>query len=195
MRLISVGLLVMSFVAKLNASGRMEVSICNLGNLPEYLVGGAETEASFVFRSMDVEVVWLGCVSLSEGDRAAGTPRFIIRLRSDFTPSTAGSLSLHAMGLAFVSPGGEGYLADVYYPAIQALSMRSQAEESWLIGCTMAHEIGHLLLGPGHRLGSIMSARWGERETLAIAQRSLGFDRADRLRIQSRLEVQGRPRP
>ena len=193
MRLISMGLLVMFFVAKLDASGRMEVSICNLGNLPEYLVERAETEASYVFQSMDVEVVWLGCLSLSEGDRTAGTPRFIIRLRTDFTPTTAGSLSLHAMGLAFVSPSREGYLADVYYRSIQALSKRSQAEESWLIGCTMAHELGHLLLGPGHRVGGIMTARWGERETLAIAQRSLGFDREDRLRIQSKLL--GRPRP
>ena len=170
--------------ANASAAERIEVVICNSAKLPEYLVKEAETEASFVFRPTDIVVGWSDCENAFM--RSHDTPRFVIRLRDDLAPHFGGELSLHAMGRAFVSDG-EGYVADVYYPAIQALSENSQAGVASLIGYTIAHEIGHLLLGPGHRLRGIMRARWGQDELRALAQRSLGFDKADRARLRERL--------
>jgi hypothetical protein len=144
----------------------------------------AESEAVFVFRPADIVVGWPDCENSAAP--APGTPRFVIRLRDDLVPRFGGELSLHAMGRAFVS-GGEGYIADVYYPAIQALSETSQPGVGSLIGYTIAHEIGHLLLGPEHRPRGIMRARWGQDELRALAQRSLGFDKADRVRLRERL--------
>ena len=171
-------------LANASAAERIEVVICNSAKLPEYFVRDAETEAGLVFRPADIVVEWSDCETAVT--RAPGTPRFVIRLRSDLVPRFGGELSLHAMGRAFVSDG-EGYIADVYYPAIQSLSETSQAGVGSLIGYTIAHEIGHLLLGPGHRPRGIMRARWGQDELRALAQRSLGFDKADRARLRERL--------
>ena len=171
-------------VAGANAAERMEVLICNTAKLPEYLLKAAETEAGLVFQSADIDVEWSTCQNAATP--AHGTTQFVIRLRSDVAPHLMGELSLHAVGRAFVS-GGEGYIADVYYPAIEVLSETSQASRGSLIGYAMAHEIGHLLLGPGHRPRGIMRARWGQEELLALAQRSLGFDKTDRMRLRERL--------
>lgn len=183
MRVLS--LLVGAFsAASLNAADRMEVMICNSAEVQDYVLTKAETEAGFVFQSAGIEVQWSACqnATLQKHD----TPRFVIRLRGDLVPRFGGELSLHALGRAFVSDG-EGYIADVYYPAVEALSKTSQAGTASLIGYTIAHEIGHLLLGPGHKPHGIMRARWSQDELFALAQRSLGFDKTDRMRLQDRL--------
>jgi hypothetical protein len=175
MRVLS--LLVGAFsAASLNAADRMEVMICNSAEVQDYVLTKAETEAGFVFQSAGQNA------TLQKHD----TPRFVIRLRDDLVPRFGGELSLHALGRAFVSDG-EGYIADVYYPAVEALSKTSQAGTASLIGYTIAHEIGHLLLGPGHKPHGIMRARWSQDELFALAQRSLGFDKTDRMRLQDRL--------
>lgn len=188
MRLILLLVVVFS-VARVSAGERMGVAICNRANLPQYLVAQAETEASFVFRSIDIDVLWSDCEALATRNRADGMPWFAIRLRSDSVPNYGGELSLHAMGRAFVSTAGEGFLADVYYPAVKTLSESSQASPGSLLGYTIAHELGHLLLGPGHRPGGVMCARWNAKEADAIAKRWLTFDRRDRVRMRSRLQI------
>jgi hypothetical protein len=185
MRLLPV--FVMSFALPgAGTAERMEIVICNSAALPPYVVTEAEKQAGFVFRSADIDVRWSGCETTAALNYTQNTARFLIRLRNDFVPRYGSELSLHSMGRAFVS-GGEGYIADVYYPAIQELARNSQASESWLIGYTIAHEIGHLLLGPGHRLQGIMRANWGREEALALAQRWLGFDKTDQIRLRDRL--------
>ena len=171
-------------VASVNAAERMEVLICNSAKLPGYLLTTAETEAGFVFQPAGIEVEWADCQSGLA--RTPSTTRFVIRLRNDLVPRFGGELSLHAMGRAFVSDGA-GYIADVYYPSIRAMSEISPAGEGSLIGYTIAHEIGHLLLGAEHKPHGIMRARWDQDELLALAQHSLGFDKTDRIRLVDRL--------
>jgi hypothetical protein len=177
------------WVAGAAAAERMEVLICNTAGLPEYLLKAAETEAGLVFQKADIDVKWSDCQSgLAQPH---DSPWFVIRLRADRVPHFAGELSLHAMGRAFVSEGTdhirEGYIADVYYQAIQALSNATQTDIGPLIGYTVAHEIGHLLLGPGHRARGIMRATWGEDELRAVSQRYLSFDKADQIRLREGL--------
>ncbi len=188
MRLTSLVFVLFS-VARVDAGERMGITICNYANLPQYLVAEAEAETSFVFRSIDIEVLWSDCQSLPTRNRVDGVPWFIVRLRNDLVPRYGNELSLHAMGRAFVSTAGEGFLADVYYPAIKTLSESSHANQDALLGYTIAHEVGHLLLGPGHRPGGIMCARWSGKETGAISKRWLKFDLTDRVKIRSNLRL------
>jgi hypothetical protein len=177
------------WVAGAGAAERMEVLICNLAGLPEYLLTKAEKEAGLVFRKVDIDVKWSDCQSgLAQPH---DSPWFVIRLRADRVPHFAGDLSLHAMGRAFVSESEdhvrEGYIADVYYQAVRVLSETTQTAMGSLVGYTMAHEIGHLLLGPGHRARGIMRATWGGDELRALSQRNLGFDKADQIRLREGL--------
>jgi hypothetical protein len=176
-------------VAGAGAAERMEVLICNSAGLPKYLLKAAETEAGLVFQKADIDVKWSDCQSgLAQPH---DSPWFVIRLRGDRVPHFAGDLSLHAMGRAFVSEGEdhtrEGYIADVYYRAVRVLSETTQTSMGSLIGYTMAHEIGHLLLGPGHRAHGIMRATWGQDELRGLSQRFLGFDKADQIRLREGL--------
>jgi hypothetical protein len=149
----------------------------------------AETEAGSVFQKADIDVKWSDCKSgLAQPHDSRW---FLIRLRADRVPHFAGDLSLHAMGRAFVSEDEnhvrEGYIADVYYRAVRVLSDTTQTSMGSLIGYTIAHEIGHLLLGPGHRAYGIMRAKWGQDELRAISQRFLGFDKADQIKLREGL--------
>jgi hypothetical protein len=187
-------LFVMVCSATLNANERMAVTICDLAGLPHYLIKDAERELSFVFKSMDIDVQFPGCEVVSE-DREAW---FVIRLRKDGAPYYANELSLHTMGRAFVSGSGkgyEGYIADIYSPAVKAMSQQTGTDEGRLLGWTIAHELGHLLLGPGHSLTGIMTGQWGDKEMAAIAKRWLGFHEEERSRIRERLrEITQGPR-
>lgn len=185
-------MLILSISAgNLHAEGGIEVSVCNFANLEESRVIAAERETAFVFRSIHIDVVWLACAAPPSGSGGNHPHRFAIRLRPELPRRYVPEVSLHAMGRAFVSDSGEGYLADVYYPAVHAFAQTSPGSEYSLIGYTMAHELGHLLLGPGHRRTGIMSARWGSRETFAISKEWLKFDPRDATLMRRRLKELG----
>jgi hypothetical protein len=172
------------------AGEKMQVAICDGTHLPRYVIDEAEREVSFVFQAAEIDVLWLECEEAAGTTRTDGLPKFIVRLRKDWVPKYAGELSLHAMGRAFVSGRGEGYLADVYYPAVREFAQSWQAKESWLVGYTIAHELGHLLLGPGHRAHGIMRTGWSTPEIQALSQRFLGFEKIDRVRMREKLRVE-----
>jgi hypothetical protein len=181
--------LIMGVFWTAGAAERMELLMCNSAGVSEYVLARAETEAGLVFQKADIDVKWSDCQSgLAQPH---DSPWFVIRLRADRVPHLMGELSLHAMGRAFVSESEdhvrEGYIADVYYQAVRVLSETTQTGMAPLIGYTIAHEIGHLLLGPGHRAHGIMRATWGQDELRSLSQRYLGFDKEDRIGLREGL--------
>ena len=179
------------FAGNLDAGYRIEVVVCNFASLPEYEITTAEAEAAFAFHTIPAEVTWLDCATPSPKSEEGRALRFLVRLRRDAPRYYLREVSLHTMGRAYLSDSGEGYIADIYRPAVEALAQLRVANESSLIGYTMAHELGHLLIGPGHAARGIMSADWGPLEMSRIAKRWLEFDLRDRTAIRRRLEGQG----
>jgi hypothetical protein len=171
------------------ATDRLNVSVCNQGHLSESFIARAESEVEFIFRSMEIQVVWARCQEEITTEQAIPGLRFIIRLRSDDPPKTSGQASLDAMGRAFASAQGEGYLADIYDKGVRRFAEVYQTDSDGLFGCVIAHELGHLLLGPGHSPQGIMRARWVSNDALAVKQRWLKFTMAERTRIRRSLQV------
>lgn len=69
-------------------------------------------------------------------------------------------------------------LATVYYEYAvrRARSDNADFEVPVILGCVMAHEIGHLLLGPdGHSGGGIMQPRWGSKQVRMLMMGALFF--------------------
>lgn len=92
------------------------------------------------------------------------------------------------MGRAFLDASGAGFMADIYYGRIQDLMRLYLIEDSGrLLGYTMAHELGHLLIGPGHRANGIMRGPWGRKEFEALNLRHLTFSDAERVTILRKL--------
>jgi predicted metalloprotease len=176
-------------VGTLFSAERMNVSVCNQGHLPEALIAQAEAQADTVFRGMDVDVVWAKCQDEVASEDAERGVRFVIRLRNDKPPKTAGQASLDAMGRSYVSAPGDGYMADIYYKAVQELAERHGTDEDGILGYVVAHELGHLLLGPGHSPHGIMHAPWNTADAMAVKQRGLKFTAAQQERIRRNLQA------
>ena len=165
---------------------KLDVSVCNFGQLPEAVVTHAKDEAATVFQSIDIEVVWRGCDEAPPSDNSSH--RWLtIRLRNDRSPRTAGPTSLDAMGRAYVSGGTVPYLADAYYGTVRTTADANGTDSGVLLGCVIAHEMGHLLLGPGHVPDGIMRGSWKPADLDALRKRWLKFNREQALRIHNAL--------
>jgi len=173
-------LLMMTVVfMKLFTSGqRIDVALCNQDGLSESVMSTAKAETEVVFRPVQVQIVWHGCEN-------SLTSAFVIRLWKDRVPRTVGPASLDVMGKAFVAGPNGGTVADIYLPAIRATAEQHAADPGEVMGLVVAHELGHLLLGPGHTPDGVMQAVWGQKQIDAVRQRRLHFNKegAERIRL------------
>jgi hypothetical protein len=89
-------------------------------------------------------------------------------------------------------------LATIYYDKIAQRAERDNAkfELPILLGCVMAHELGHLLLGtPGHSHAGIMQPEWGQVQVQQALTNHLLFTRQEAGRIQAQARLLARLRP
>jgi hypothetical protein len=146
----------------------------------------AEQQAGWIFRKAGLQVSWIRCpVPLTpDSDQACGaqvTPNDI-RLRIVNFPEH-NYFGESVFGFT-VAPA----VATVYYgPALRA------ARNDWVdhevpafLGCIMAHEIGHLLLGPGaHASTGIMQSHWKKEHIEQAMKSQLLFTAEEAARIRS----------
>ena len=167
---------------------RMTVAVCNIGELPAQAIERGEAEASYVFQRMNVEIRWTGCGAEVDASDPGARPDFIIRVRVGGHLPKAGDTSLEAMGRAFMNNDGTGNMADVYYGAVRELTLLYPvAGSEQVMGYTMAHELGHLLIGAGHRPNGLMRAALSKKELDALNRRHLTFSEAERATIREKL--------
>lgn len=189
---------------------QITVRIYNYAGASRGTLLGAEGESSRIFRRAGVEVAWLDCTashSPEEKHSDCQTPlgAIAVNLRV-LPPSMAGRLKpiQDEMGFAVVSArAGRASDAWVFYQYVERIAAYEVASPSQILGYAMAHEIGHLLLGPDHHSDEgIMSAHWGRKSLAEASQGQLLFTRDQarliRNEIQTRAEmaqenVTGRP--
>jgi len=171
------------------AAGRMSVSVCTRGNLSKNAAMGAEQVAASLFRSAGVEIVWAKCEIALEGDAAVERHWFTLRLRAGGPFIKMDADAADALGQTYLSFDDTGYISDVYYEAVQALASSRQLDFTSLLGYVMAHELGHLLLGPGHAAMGVMRAKWDPRDLRAMDRHWLKFSPEEALRMRQRLSV------
>lgn len=165
------------------AAERMSIAVCNQGDVPEKTVAGAESVVEAIFNALRIDVAWNGCEESGSG------LNIILRLRRDGPAGSERADSLDVMGMAFTAAGVAGSRADAYFGAIEGFARRHQADPAEVLGYVVAHELGHLLLGPGHSAGSIMSASWNDKTLEAARQRWLTFNQSQRAAIHRELQV------
>ena len=161
------------FSAAAFAGQTMNVAVCNVGQIPAAKVEHAEAEAAYVFQGMDIEIRWMECDAADKGVR----PDFIVRVQMGGKAVKAGPVSLEAMGRAFMDEKGYGFMADAYFGAIRDLTVTYPfASGDQLLGYVISHELGHLLIGAGHRPNGIMRASLGKSELEELNRRHLKFN-------------------
>jgi len=172
------------------AGENLRVAVCNVSQVPAAVVERAEAETTYVFRAMNVEVHWLGCGAEVGAADARMRPDFIVRIQLGGHITKAGPASLDAMGRAFMDDRGYGYMVDTYYDAIRNLAARfPYANDDQLLGYVVTHELGHLLIGTGHRPSGIMRASWGKGEMEELNKHHLKFNDWERAMILRKLSA------
>ena len=145
------------------------VRVYNYAQTSPIVLAQAEREAGRILGEAGLKSVWLDCTLVPTDTPQNPCPEPIeaadVRLRI-LTSPVRNSLQDTVFGFA-VAPA----LATVYYESVLALAKYDEREfeGSVVLGCAMAHEIGHLLLGSNsHSVSGVMCAHW-EREQIRQA--------------------------
>jgi hypothetical protein len=129
----------------------MRVLVLNTAGVPAAVLSEAEKAAARVFRGAGIETTW----------RHAGTGRVDDDLTSMIIinlMSASMEARMKAPATAMGSAVSGGRLASIMYGRVERLAQVSATDLATVLGHVIAHEIGHLLLPPGHSAGGIMNA-------------------------------------
>ena len=142
----------------------------------------AKEEATRILQAAGVETTWLECVMSAEGPQGEscrgqlGSGGLVLRIlpramaeRLPFTGET--------FGFAQQSTDGRpAYVASVFYHRVERLADDLGFSRGVILGHALAHEVGHLLLGPGrHAPNGIMRASWKRKDLINASMGSLHF--------------------
>jgi hypothetical protein len=167
------------------------VLVSNYFQASPAIVGRAESEASRIMEKAGVRVVWFQCPMgpVDAKDPCQRAPEATdIRLRVLAAP-IQGKFIDTVFGFTF-----HPVLASVYYDSVvrRAKSDDADFEIPIILGGVIAHELGHLLLGPkGHAGAGIMRTRWEPGEVEQILKGNLLFTAAQskQMREQARVRM------
>jgi hypothetical protein len=157
--------------------------VYNYAHIATALLSRSEGEATAIFRQAGVETIWVDC-PLSESELGRfpacqgpmGRADFVLRIRSSaMTPKAAAHDDALGSAVACFSDR-IGCSAEVFYQRVARWASGGDISAYQLLGHAVAHEIGHLLLGPNsHSREGIMRAQWNPRDLRVVAQASLRF--------------------
>jgi hypothetical protein len=183
----------------------LTISVFNEVELSADAVEHAETRAGLVLAASGIEVlaasgievIWIQCKPVPSGQFGLASPTACASLAypahlSVRILSQSDTQSEHACGYSWLDEEGKGVRAAAFYSCVVA-SAQGHLDGSELLGYVIAHEVGHLLLGPhAHSLEGLMRAHWGQNELHEAALGNLYFSSHEEARLRSRLEASSR---
>jgi hypothetical protein len=142
-------------------------------DVPGHVLSQAKREVAEIYRLSGVTIVWDSTVGPEDTEEVLTQRLFVVlkpsNVRKD--PATA-ALKPSVMGAAITSSAKRGRLAYIFYRRIQEFAGDTGATVAVVLGHAIAHEIGHLLMAPGHSASGIMRADW-TREDMTQASRGI----------------------
>jgi hypothetical protein len=182
-----------AFAAENDYSPTITVLIHNYSQASPAVLAGAEREAGRIMGEAGLRAVWLECpTGPSTADPNVPCQKAAeatdIRLRVLTAPvqnkyeDTVFGFTVHPV------------LATVYYEYAvrRAKSDHAEFEIPIILGCVIAHELGHLLLGSnGHSGAGIMRPRWEPRHVRQLMMGTLRFtsEQSMLMRAQARTRM------
>jgi len=152
----------------------------------------AEESAARVLATGGVQAHWLECSESPQVRQQCQNPSRVPYFVVQLLPAGVTRRAAPTGSLGFAVPSERGHVgsfAGVFYDRVEKLSSRGFSEPT-ILGHAIAHEMGHLLLGvEGHSDRGIMKAEWRPKELEQAVNGLLGFDPAQRRRIQQNLQA------
>ncbi len=171
MVLVTLALASHSFAVEANPGSSFTVLVFNFRQIPIDVLAKAENAADGIFEHAGVHITWRDCPTGSQScHKGPGTVFFLAIMAGPAQNRFLDTVS----GQAVVAD----HLATVYYDYLPRTpgGRVSTSDTSTLLGCVIAHELGHLLLGAhGHSLGGIMKASWDFGQTRRALMSGLFF--------------------
>ena len=152
------------------------VQVYNWASVAPQILAAAEDETIRIFRETGVAVSWISCpLSIPEAEanpiciEPCPPSRFAVRINSDMPAN----LATTSLGVALSE---SGIYATIYYPRVEEYAKAGIATHSQILGHAIAHEMGHLLLGPvPHARFGIMRGRWTAEDLRSITMGAFLF--------------------
>jgi hypothetical protein len=150
--------------------------------VPDRQFRTAKHVAGDILQRAGVRIDWIACTVVAPQEACATVPGpadLILRI-------TSGSQKGQILGQAYVDTiRGGGAMATLYGDRIAKLAQEAKLDGGTLLGRTLAHEIGHLLLGTtAHPTHGLMRGSWsaGELRRRAADDWVFSRDEADEMR-------------
>ncbi len=151
------------FARNVDPSPTITVMVYNYAQASSATIAAAEREAGRILGEAGLRADWLDCLEQQstagpQGLCAQQREPIDVVLRVLSGPIQRGDQDTR-FGVAFLPT-----LATVYYEYAVGLA-RSNDAGPIILGCAIAHEVGHLLLSPnGHSAAGIMRGEWGPKQ-------------------------------
>ncbi|HXH50441.1 MAG TPA: hypothetical protein VNM47_13950 [Terriglobia bacterium] len=162
---------------RLKSQPVISVGVYNYAGLGRLQLQVAEHQVAALFAKAGVRIAWLEYSSkhlpASSGEPA---PDFSVRILNVSRILRARRISgTDALGQSIMAPAGTqwtvpGRIANVFYDRVEHVSSLWGLFRGEVMGNAIAHELGHLLLGPQHSHRGIMKADWTPQD-LALSSR------------------------
>lgn len=154
------------------------ISVYNIADLSSELLSDAEAEATKILAEAGIGTVWLDCLHAAEAQKQqcylADAHHLVLKiLPRAMAPDVRERVDV--LGTALLD-NGVGFYAYVFYDRVRELSQERKLGNR-LLGCVIAHEVGHLLLGSSkHSIGGLMSGHWNADELRTVSEGTMRFD-------------------
>ena len=169
--IVTLGLAGVGRTASAGQAEPLTITLCvhDYARVPRDVLTRAENEATRIYRTMGVELVWLDASPTSARPHPETISEQLLNASNrDLTISILSGLMVQRTGTAEnvmgVAPGtleARGRLAYVFYERIEDLAQVYWQDTARILGHVMAHEMGHLLLPyNAHSKSGIMRANW-----------------------------------
>lgn len=149
------------FASETNNGPAITVLVFNFRQAPAETLVKAEKEAGRILEQGGVPVTWRDCPTGNEPCRKGpGRVFFLAMMAGPVQNKFLDTISGYALLPA--------HLATVYYDYLPRIPRgeSNKNDTALILGCVIAHELGHLLLGThGHSIRGIMQAHWGIEQT------------------------------
>jgi hypothetical protein len=177
------------------SSGTLTLRVYDYFHLDRKSLLAAESEATAILLRTSVHVDWVDCptshASIDKFPDCQGPAQqndYILSILSGVMTAQLQKPD-DAMGIADESLHGSRRAA-VFFNRIDSVAGGDAAPTEVLLGRVMAHEIGHLLLGPNaHSSAGIMQGAWTSRQLSMQAAREMVFTAKQSRIIQARLAL------
>ena len=161
----------------------LTIRLYNYAGVDADTLASSGESARQIYQRAGVETHWIECRTrpyqpIFDPTCQATPGPDVIRIR--IMPTVPAKLRLvgdAVYGFALPSKsGGFGGATVIFWDRVAKSASLSKAAAADLLGCVMAHEAGHLLLGmDSHSAQGLMSTQWKAAEFQKIAEGSFGF--------------------